>query len=151
MKKRMIILMILGFVLNSKAYANDCDLGEDTAAFSKKFKKLYTVHSIKNEATLTPLEREIIQHVVQWTEDNFELTQAASLIIFQDHWGENDGYNAGSIRYYSTRTKDENTRYALATYYPGENEYGLIFKVKKNEKYELIAEVSDAFIMNCVE
>ena len=83
------------------------------------------VKPLENE--LTDVEKAMIQVAVMQSDSSTPVTPDQAVDIFSDR--ENGGSLGGDISYFKFRHGRSEKTVALATYYPGDNEYGALFEV----------------------
>lgn len=157
----MVLLVSLFMSIQSQAFAartaEACAFGEQTweltesfDASNGRFQKLRTKNP--KDAPLTNLEMSIVSEAVassygKDTEELDGLTELERLDIFMD---VPYGSNAGNLVYFRDRTTG--IIYVLATYYPGDNEYGIIAQVThltRSNTFKTVAVVGDGFMDKC--
>lgn len=143
--------LFIALIFVSQAALAACPFGEDTNSLNQMAK----VGALKKLATVSPKKQSLksfeigmIQSVILAQDLSVPMTPKEALDVFNDV--EYGGFSAGQIIYFTA--KKPSVRYALVTYYPGENEYGAIFKVEDLEgslDIRKIADVQDSWITNC--
>ena len=144
-------LTLLAFSLSAPVMAAEqaCIFGDTTAELGNmpEYKELSVV-SEKEASSLSPIETYLIQHaVISNNEEAMDIKAA-----LEEFFGE---YYAGNITYFSAKIGAKARQFALVTYFPGDNEHGLIYEIYRNEKNQIThtqvaAEVSDSDLMNCI-
>jgi|GEM_PF-2886174 len=76
---------------------------------------------------VSDLEKAMIQVAVMQTDSSTPVTPDQAVDIFADR--DNGGSLAGEVSYFKMRHGRGEKTLALATYYPGDNEYGALFQV----------------------
>jgi hypothetical protein len=96
----------------------------------------------KNHTKFTFSEKQMIHLVVTLQDWLKGASKEEAMETFADMNNGKKGPNAGEIKYF----RIEDREYALVHYWPGDNEFGAIFQIKRNNAYRFVAEVEDSFI-----
>lgn len=129
MKFIYIAVLASAFSLNAFAKSPVCTALEAEGAAPAK---VYTVEKSdpKKVPALNPTEMYMVQMAVMFS-GNQALTPAQAAKEFFDVKYDSQ---AGSIRYMSIETAaGKKAEVAYVTYYPGDNEYGLVFKIRRDK------------------
>lgn len=133
--------LFLALVLvSTQALANEtiCSANETWEIF-----ETVKAHKIsKNHAKFTFSEKQMIHLTITLQEFLKGSSKEEALETFADMYEGRMGSNAGEIKYFRIEGKE----FALVHYWPGDNEYGAIFEIKRNNAFKLVAEVGDSFI-----
>lgn len=130
--------ILLFFFLFTQAFAAEC-----TPEVIDVFFRQNTVHQVsesRNFDHYTSVEKNLIHRTVKNEKFYAHVSQAEALRIFADIDG--GGYLAGKIVYilvgYKTIVK--------VHYFPGDNEYGVIYEQKYQADFKKVAEIKDGDI-----
>lgn len=145
--KKSLALGLVTFLAASSAFAA-CPVSQETSDLQSEegFAELFTVDVKSNVENLTDSESEMIVAAT----DIEDAEAAVSQFIDEPYF-----FNAGNIEYF---TLGENT-FALVTYFPGDNEYGVIAQVNTSSQskakvraadFTVVATVSDGGI-DCLD
>lgn len=135
--KALIVALLL---VTTQAFANEtiCSAGETWEIF-----ETVKAHKVsKNHAKFTFSEKQMIHLTITLQDYLKGSSKEEALEQFADMYEGKIGSNAGEIKYFRIEGKE----FALVHYWPGDNEYGAIFELKRNNAFKLVAEVGDSFI-----
>lgn len=142
---RFAVLLFL-FSMASSLYASEvCRFNtteeiEDAVAI-RQVKK---IKISKNHRRFSEIEKELIWRAVSSDQAYRRIGREEALSLFADmaEGRRTPGANAGEIIYYQLGSKD----IILVHYWPGDNEYGAYFELLPNNKFKMVATVSDSDI-----
>ena len=144
MKSTNLFLSVIFAMASYQVSASTCKLPQNTADFEEApgFQLLLTVDPLKNLSETTAAESSMMTEAASANNGKtYGLEEGVGIFLDVPSF-----YNAGNIQYF----KLGNELYALAHYYPGENEAGVVLKIKTTSEkkmrtadYEVIANVSD--------
>ena len=139
-------ILILTALLSLPALALDVCSFAETADFRDALESVgINAHKIsKDHKKFTFSEKRMIHLTVSTQSWLSGSSLEEALDIFGDFQDGRPGPNAGEIRYY----KIEQKTLALVHYWPGDNEYGAFFEVKRDGSFKMLARVEDSWI-NC--
>lgn len=135
--KAFILALIL---VSTQAFANEkiCSVSETWEIF-----ETVKAHKVsKNHGKFSFSEKQMIHLTISLQDWLKGVSKEEALETFADMYDGKIGSDAGEIKYFRIDGKE----FALVHYWPGENEYGAIFELKRNNAFKLIAEVGDSFI-----
>lgn len=127
-----------------------CIFGESTDELGNmpEYKELGVVGE-KEVSSITPIETYLVQHaVISNNQEAMDIETALG-----EFFG---GYYGGNITYFSAKLGDKVRQFALVTYFPGDNEHGLMYEVYRNATNQIThtqvaAEVNDSGLTNCIQ
>jgi hypothetical protein len=118
-----IVLMLSLVSPNAMASARSvCEI------YAKNADSLPVIRTVEaSSAHLTQTELGLIQTTILFLNPGTPLTAAEALAEFRDDQGE--GSNAGALTFREITTNGRKHQVASVTYYPGDNQYGLLFEI----------------------
>jgi hypothetical protein len=130
-------LIILALTLTTQAFAVDICQFNETWDFNEALESEghQPTKISQNHKRFTFLEKQMIHLTITLQDWLKGSSREEALEIFGDYGRD------GEIVYYKIAEKT----YAFVHYWPGDNEYGAFFELKKSS-YRLVASISDSFI-----
>lgn len=137
--------LVLALLLSTQVFAqvDICSQNETSDLFEALKESGIKPHKIsKNHAKFTFSEKQMIHLTITLQDWLKGSSKEEAFDQFADMYQGKIGPNAGEIKYF--RIGD--IEYALVHHWPGDNEVGAIFQIKRNNAFKLVAEVGDSFI-----
>ncbi|WP_408097983.1 hypothetical protein ACJVC5_03395 [Peredibacter sp. HCB2-198] len=136
-------LLALALLVTTNAFAIDLCSFEQTWELDEALESM-NVRPLKvsdNHKSFTNVEKQLIYTTVIQQDWRAGVSMKEALEIFGDYYDGKLGSNSGEIKYFNVKGQ----KFAIVHYWPGDNEYGAIFK-HINNQFHLIASIGDGEI-----
>lgn len=136
-------LLSLALLVTTNAFAIDLCSFEQTWELDEALESM-NVRPLKvsdNHKAFTNVEKQLIYTAVVQQDWRSGVSMNEALQIFGDYYDGKLGSNRGEIQYFNVKGQ----KFVIVHYWPGDNEYGAIFK-HVNNNFHLIASIGDGEI-----
>lgn len=136
-------LLALALLVTTNAFAIDLCSFEQTWELDEALESM-NVRPLKvsdNHKSFTNVEKQLIYTAVIQQDWRAGVSMREALEIFGDYYDGKLGSNSGEIKYFNAKGQ----KFAIVHYWPGDNEYGAIFK-HINNQFHLVASIGDGEI-----